>query len=95
MCSFVINAPQETNEDLEQEQEPAQPEKDIPEGYEEQDLAEASHIILAGADNMMDMEPDINEADVEVGSITATAQRRDLEAASACTSKVRGEDEVC
>jgi hypothetical protein len=44
---------------------------------------------------MMDMEPDINEADVEVGSITATAQRRDLEAASACTSKVRGEDEVC
>jgi len=47
------------------------------ERYEEQDLAEASHIALAGADDTMDMELDINEADVKVGSITTTAQSRD------------------
>jgi hypothetical protein len=47
------------------------------ERYEEQDLAEASHIALAGADDTMDMELDIDEADVKVGSITTAAQSRD------------------
>ena len=51
----------------------------VPEGYQEQDLAEASHIALAGADDTMEMFLDIDEADVEVGSIVTTAQRRDLE----------------
>jgi hypothetical protein len=46
------------------------------EGYEEQYLAEASHIALAGADDTIDMELDINEADVKVGSIMTAAQSR-------------------
>ena len=51
-------------------------ERDVPEGYEEQDLAEASRIALAGADDMMDMELGIDEADAEVGSIMTAAQSR-------------------
>jgi hypothetical protein len=74
---FGLDVPEETDEELEQEQEQAeQSEQDVPEGYEEQDLAEASHIALAGADDTMDMELDIDEADAEVGSITTAAQSR-------------------
>jgi len=69
---FGLDVPEETDEELEQEQS----EQDVPEGYEEQDLAEASHIALAGADDTMDMELDIDEADAEVGSITTAAQSR-------------------
>ena len=48
----------------------------------EQDVAEAAHIALAGADDTVDMELDINEADAEVGSITTPAQSRSIHATS-------------
>ena len=53
-------------------------EQDVPDGYEEQGLAEAIHIALAGADDTMDIELDMDEADAEVGSITTTAQSRSI-----------------
>ena len=52
---------------MEQEQEQVkQPERDIPEGYEDQNLAEASHITLAGADDTMDMQLDIDQGRCQI-----------------------------
>ena len=77
---FGLDVPEETEEELEQEDmEAEQDSQDVPEGdEEEQGLAEASHIALAGTDDTMDMELDIDvdEADAEVGSITTAAQSR-------------------
>lgn len=75
---FGLDVPEETEEELEQEEmEAEQDNKDVPEGHEEeQGLAEASHIALAGVDDTMDMELDVDEADAEVGSITTAAQSR-------------------
>ena len=74
----VPEVPEETEEDLEQEgMEAEQDNQDISEeDEEERGLAEASHIALAGTDDTMDMELDIDEADAEVGSITTAAQSR-------------------
>lgn len=73
---FGLDVPEETEEELEQdEMEAEQDNQDVPEGHEgEWGLAEASHIALA--DDTMDMELDVDEADAEVGSITTAAQSR-------------------
>ncbi len=72
---FGLDVPEETEEELGEEEIEA--EQDNPEGHEEeQGLAEASHIALAGTDDTMDMELDVDEADAEVGSITTAAQSR-------------------
>jgi hypothetical protein len=75
---FGLDVPEETEEELEQEEvEAEQDNQGVPEGHEEeQGLAEASHIALAGTDDTMDMELDVDEADAEVGSITTAAQSR-------------------
>ena len=77
---FGLDVPEETEEELEQEDmEAEQDSQDVPEGdEEEQGLAEASHIALAGTDDTMDMDLDIDvdEADAEVDSITTAAQSR-------------------
>ena len=75
---FGLDAPDETEEELEQEDVQAeQDDQSIPEEHEEeQALAEASHSTLAGIDDTMDMELDVDEADAEVGSITTAAQSR-------------------
>jgi hypothetical protein len=75
---FGLDVPEETEEELEQEEmEAEQDNQDVPEGHEEErGLAEASHIALAGTDDTMDMELDVDEADAEVGSITTAAQSR-------------------
>jgi hypothetical protein len=75
---FGLDVPEETEEELEQEEtESEQDNRDVPEGQvEERGLDEASHIALAGTDDTMDMELDVDEADAEVGSITTAAQSR-------------------
>jgi len=75
---FGLDVPEETEQELEQEEmEAEQDNQGVPEGDEEErGLAEASHIALAGIDDTMDMELDIDEADAEVGSITTAAQSR-------------------
>jgi hypothetical protein len=77
---FGLDVPEETDEELEQEQEQAEKmEQDSLEGLEEEEeraLAEASHIALPGSDDTMDMDLDVDEADAEVGSITTAAQSR-------------------
>ena len=75
---FGLDAPDETEEVLEQEDVQAeQDDQSIPEEHEEERaLAEASHSTLAGTDDTMDMELDVDEADAEVGSITTAAQSR-------------------
>lgn len=75
---FGLDVPEETEEELEQEEMEAELDnQDVPEGYEEErGLAEASHIALAGTDDTMDMELDVDEADAEVDSITTAAQSR-------------------
>jgi len=75
---FGLDTPDETEEELEQEEVQAeQDDQSVLEGYEgEQVLAEASRIALAGTDDTMDMELDVDEADAEVGSITTAAQSR-------------------
>jgi hypothetical protein len=50
-------------------------EQDNQDGHEEKRwLADASHFALAGTDDTMGMELDVDEADAEVGSITTAAQ---------------------
>ena len=75
---FGLDVPDETEEELEQEE--GQTEEDdqsvLEEHEEERVLGEASHIALAGTDDTMDMELDVDEADAEVGSITTAAQSR-------------------
>jgi hypothetical protein len=67
----------EEEEEEEEEQYAAQHDESILEGHEdEQAVADASHIALAGADDQIDMELDVDEADAEVGSITTAAQSR-------------------
>ena len=75
---FGLDAPDETEEELEQEDVQAeQDDQSVPEEHEEERaLAEASHSTLAGTDDTMDMELDVDEADAEVGSITTAAQSR-------------------
>jgi hypothetical protein len=75
---FGLDAPDETEEELEQEGVQAeQDDQSVPEEHEEERaLAEASHSTLAGTDDTMDMELDVDEADAEVGSITTAAQSR-------------------
>ena len=75
---FGLDVPDETEEELEQEEgQTEEDDQSVLEGYEEERvLAEASHIALAGTDDTMDMELDVDEADAEVGSITTAAQSR-------------------
>jgi hypothetical protein len=79
---FGLDAPDETEEELEQEAEQEQAEKieqdslEADEEEEGQALAEASHVALPGSDDTMDMELDVDEADAEVDSITTAAQSR-------------------
>ncbi|KAH9991071.1 hypothetical protein BJV77DRAFT_1009835 [Russula vinacea] len=75
---FGLDVPDETEEELEQEEgQTEEDDQSVLDGYEEERvLAEASHIALAGTDDTMDMELDVDEADAEVGSITTAAQSR-------------------
>jgi len=80
---FGLDVPEETEEELEQEQDQAvQDGQDDNERHEEEwVLAEASHVARVGSDDTMDMdldvdEADVDEADAEVGSITTAAQSR-------------------
>jgi hypothetical protein len=75
---FGLDVPDETEEELEQEEVQAEQDdqSDLEEHEEERGLAEASRIALAGTDDTMDMELDVDEADAEVGSITTAAQSR-------------------
>jgi hypothetical protein len=67
----------EEEEEEEEEQYAEQHEESLLEGHEEeQAVADASHIALAGADDTIDMELDVDEADAEVGNITTAAQSR-------------------
>ena len=72
---FGLDITEEVEEE-EEEQYAEQHEENLLEGHEdEQAVAEASHIALA-ADDTIDMELDVDEADAEVGSITTAAQSR-------------------
>lgn len=75
---FGLDVPEETEEEQEQEQDRAvEGGQDDNERHEEERvLAEASHVALVGSDDTMDMDFDVDEADVEVGSITTAAQSR-------------------
>ena len=73
---FGLDVTEEAEEE-EEEQAAEQDDERLPEGLEEEQvLADASHIALAGGDDTMDMELDVDEADAEVGSITTAAQSR-------------------
>lgn len=72
---FGLDAHDETEEELEQEDVQAE-QDDQEEHEEERALAEPSHVTLAGTDDTTDMELDVDEADAEVGSITTAAQSR-------------------
>ncbi|KAI0297544.1 hypothetical protein B0F90DRAFT_1912759 [Multifurca ochricompacta] len=70
---FGLDVPEEAEEEVQVEEELGF----LPEGPEEDwALAEASHVAIAGEDDTIDMELDVDEADAEVGSITTAAQSR-------------------
>ena len=75
---FGLDVPEETEEELvHEEMESEQGNQDLPNEHEEErGLDEASRIALAGTEDTMDMELDVDEADAEVGSITTAAQSR-------------------
>src|SRR5260221_7481879 len=73
---FGLDVPEETEEELEQEQAVQDGQEDNERHEEERVLAEASHVALVGSDDTMDMDLDIDEADAEVRSITTAAQSR-------------------
>ena len=70
---FGLDIPEETEEEMKQDNQSIGQEEGE---EEEQALVEASHVALAGSDDTMDMELDVDEADAEVGSITTAAQSR-------------------
>jgi hypothetical protein len=72
---FGLDITEEAEE--EEEEQVEQGDGCLLEGHEEeQAVADASHIALAGADDTIDMELDVDEMDAEVGSITTAVQTR-------------------